>query len=136
MFGFSFAELVLVLLVGIIFIRPQDLPEVAHLIGRAIFHGKMLMTKIRNSFRELEKDAAVQELRNELNRGLAEEKTKNDEDSTIIVDMFGNEHRVSNIGEIRPDIDQEMLAKEVAEANSTNLQKIKQQANENLKKND
>lgn len=128
MFGFSFAELVLLLLVALIFIRPKDLPEIAHLLGRGIFHGKILAKKIRNSLQELEKDAAVQELRNEINRGLTEEKVKNasddDNDFTVIVDMYGNEHRVNNIGEIRPDIDKEKLALEVKEANQKNLTKI------------
>jgi hypothetical protein len=47
-----------------------------------------------------------------------------EEDATIIVDMFGNEHRVSNIKEIRSDLDEEKIKKEVEESNALNKSKL------------
>ena len=40
MFGFSLAEFILVIIVAIIFIKPQDLPEIAHFLGRVFFRLK------------------------------------------------------------------------------------------------
>ena len=56
MFGFSLAELFLVLLAILIFIKPQDLPEIARFVGKAIYHGKRLYQKLKNSLTDLEKE--------------------------------------------------------------------------------
>lgn len=134
MFGFSLAELFLVLLAILIFIKPQDLPEIARFIGKAIYHGKRLYHKLKNSLTELEKEFELDSLRHEVNQAIASEKLKhedNEEDATIIVDMFGNEHRVSNIKEIRSDLDEEKIKKEVEEGNALNKSKLEEVAEGN-----
>ena len=128
MFGFSLAELFLVLLAILIFIKPQDLPEIARFVGKAIYHGKKLYQKLKNSLTDLEKEFELDSLRHEVNQAIASEKLKHEdaeeEDSTIIVDMFGNEHRVNNIKEIRSDLDEEKIKKEVEESNAINKSKL------------
>ena len=128
MFGFSLAELFLVLLAILIFIKPQDLPEIARFVGKAIYHGKRLYQKLKNSLTDLEKEFELDSLRHEVNQAIASEKLKHEdveeEESTIIVDMFGNEHRVNNIKEIRSDLDDEKLKKEVEESNAINKSKL------------
>ena len=128
MFGFSLAELFLVLLAILIFIKPQDLPEIARFVGKAIYHGKKLYQKLKNSLTDLEKEFELDSLRHEVNQAIASEKLKHEdaeeEDSTIIVDMFGNEHRVNNIKEIRSDLDEEKIKKEVEESNALNKSKL------------
>jgi len=74
MFGFSLAELFLVLLVILIFVKPQDLPELARYAGKAIYHGKKFYQKIKNSLTELEKELEIQNLKQEINQAIAEEK--------------------------------------------------------------
>jgi hypothetical protein len=126
MFGFSLAELFLVLLAILIFIKPQDLPEIARFVGKAIYHGKRLYQKLKKSLTELEKEFELDSLRHEVNQAIASEKLKHEdgeEDATIIVDMFGNEHRVSNIKEIRSDLDEEKIKQEVEEGNAINKSK-------------
>jgi Sec-independent protein translocase protein TatA len=128
MFGFSLAELFLVLLAILIFIKPQDLPEIARFVGKAIYHGKRLYQKLKNSLTDLEKEFELDSLRHEVNQAIASEKLKHEdveeEDSTIIVDMFGNEHRVNNIKEIRSDLDEEKIKQEVEESNALNKSKL------------
>ena len=128
MFGFSLAELFLVLLAILIFIKPQDLPEIARFVGKAIYHGKKLYQKLKNSLTDLEKEFELDSLRHEVNQAIASEKLKHEDDenddSTIIVDMFGNEHRVNNIKEIRSDLDEEKIKKEVEESNALNKSKV------------
>ena len=132
MFGFSLAELFLVLLAILIFIKPQDLPEIARFVGKAIYHGKRLYQKLKNSLTDLEKEFELDSLRHEVNQAIASEKLKHEdveeEDSTIIVDMFGNEHRVNNIKEIRSDLDEEKIKKEVEESNALNKSKAIQKS--------
>lgn len=128
MFGFSLAELFLVLLAILIFIKPQDLPEIARFVGKAIYHGKKLYQKLKNSLTDLEKEFELDSLRHEVNQAIASEKLKHEdveeENSTIIVDMFGNEHRVNNIKEIRSDLDEEKIKKEVEESNALNKSRL------------
>ena len=135
MFGFSLAELFLVLLAILIFIKPQDLPEIARFVGKAIYHGKKLYQKLKNSLTDLEKEFELDSLRHEVNQAIASEKLKHEdaeeEDSTIIVDMFGNEHRVNNIKEIRSDLDEAKIKKEVEENNALNKSKL-DKANEDV----
>ena len=132
MFGFSLAELFLVLLAILIFIKPQDLPEIARFVGKAIYHGKKLYQKLKNSLKDLEKEFELDSLRHEVNQAIASEKLKHEdgeeEDSTIIVDMFGNEHRVNNIKEIRSDLDEAKIKKEVEESNALNKSKAIQKS--------
>ncbi len=120
MFGFSLAELILVFLVALIFIKPQDLPEIAYFCGRVFYRGKKFFADIKKSFKETEKELGLEDLKHELNRGMADEKTKIDDDVTVIVDMYGNEHRVPNLKEVRPDLNDEEVKLEVEKFNQQN----------------
>lgn len=120
MFGFSLAELIVVLLVIIIFIKPADLPEVAHFIGKAIYRLKRFYNELKASVKEMEKEFGVNDLKQELERGIAEEKSKLEDDMTIIVDMNGNEHRVPNISQVRSDLSKEELQEEIERENERN----------------
>ena len=139
MFGFSLAELIIVFLAIIIFIKPADLPELAHLCGKMFYRAKRFYNELKISLKQMEQEFGVDELKQELHRGIAEEKSKLEEDVTVIVDMYGNEHKVPNISEIRPDLSAEELELEVAQNNennsaSKNLQQQQtQSANSNQK---
>lgn len=120
MFGFSIAELIVVLLVALVFIKPQDLPEVAHFLGKIFYRAKHLYKELKKSLREMEGELGIGELKDEFNRSIAEEKSKLEDDFTVIVDMEGNEHRVPNIANIRPDLSVEDLQQEIVEENERN----------------
>lgn len=127
MFGFSLAELFLVLLVVLIFIKPQDLPEIARFVGKAIFHGKRLYQQVKDSLTQLEKEFELESLKNEVNQAIAEEKLKyhdENEEQTIIVDMYGNEHYVANLKNLRNDLSKEDLVNEVERNNKINQKDI------------
>jgi Sec-independent protein translocase protein TatA len=125
MFGFSFAELILVLLVILFFIKPQDLPEIARFIGKTIFHAKKLYNEAKDSLKQLEKEFEIDNLKQEFNQAITEEEIKhNKNDETIIIDMHGNEHRVNNIANLRQDLNSEELSQEIAKNNQENQQKL------------
>ncbi len=120
MFGFSLAELIVVLIVALLFIKPQDLPEIAHFLGRMIFRIKKLYSDSMSYLKSVESEVGIDQLRHELNRGIAEEKAKIEEDVTVIVDIYGNEHHVTNISEVRSDLSAEEINNEVEKANKEN----------------
>lgn len=123
MFGFSFAELIIVLIVILIFIKPQDLPEIAHFFGKIFYRGKRMFNDLKKSLKEMEKEFGLQDLKHEVNRGIAEEKAKLEDEITVIVDMYGNEHSVPNVKDVRPDALPEELENEIKKLNQENLQK-------------
>lgn len=122
MFGFSFAELILVFLVAIFFIKPQDLPEIAHFLGKIYYKARKLLTDIKLQLKSVEKDLGLDELKDEINRGIAEEKMKIEDakkEVTQIIDMYGNYHEV-NVGDVRSDLSDEDLKSEIAKYNDLN----------------
>jgi Sec-independent protein translocase protein TatA len=120
MFGFSLAELIVVLLVILIFVRPSDLPEIAHFIGRAFYRIKRIYDDLKRSFKDIENQFGIDDLKHELNRGIAEEKSKLEDDFTVIVDMDGKEHRVPNLTNLRDDLTKEELDAEIKKENEKN----------------
>lgn len=118
MFGFSLAELLVVCIIILIFIRPKDLPEIAHFVGKVFYRGKIFFNDLKKQFKEVEQELGLDEIKHEINRGIAEEKAKlNDDDSTIIVDMYGNEHRVPASHRNALNLDQEEFSQEVKKMN-------------------
>jgi sec-independent protein translocase protein TatB len=122
MFGFSLAELILVLLVALIFIKPQDLPEIAHFFGKVFYRSKRLFNEIKESLKEMEKELGIEDLKHEVNRGISEEKAKLKDEMTVIVDIYGNEHLVPNIEKFKPDLSKEEIEQEIKNLNEENLQ--------------
>jgi len=124
MFGFSLAELIIVSIVALLFIKPKDLPEIAHFLGKIFYRGKRWFNELKKSLKEMEKEFGVDDLRHEINRGIAEEKAKIEDDVLVIVDIYGNEHSVPNIKEVRSDLTPEQMKEEIKKLNEENLQRI------------
>ena len=126
MFGFSLAELLMVALVALLLIKPKDLPEIAHFLGKIFFRSKKYFNELKQQFEEVKKDLDFQEIKQEINRGIAEEKAKlEDLDETIIVDMYGNDHRVQTVESFRADLSNEEIEEEIKKLNEENLASAK-----------
>jgi Tat protein translocase TatB subunit len=123
MFGFSLAELIIVLLVILIFIKPEDLPEIAHFFGKVFYRAKRLFNEVKKSLKEMEKELGIDDLKQEMHRGIAEEKSKLEEEMTVIVDIYGNEHQVPNVKGLRADLSEEEIAEEIKKLNEENVKK-------------
>jgi Sec-independent protein translocase protein TatA len=104
----------------LIFIKPKDLPEIAHFLGKVFYRGKRFFGELKKQFREVEQDLGLEEIKQEINRGMAEEKAKLEDEMTVIVDMYGNEHHVGNVHTIRSDLTKEQLEEEVKKLNQEN----------------
>ncbi len=136
MFGFSLAELILVLLVAIIFIKPQDLPEIAHFFGKLYYKARKLIDDLKIQLRSVEKDLGLDELKHEINRGIAEEKMKIEgakKELTKIIDIYGNYHEV-NVEALRDDLSDEELKAEIAKYNEINSTKDQEEKTQLLPK--
>ena len=75
---------------------------------------------LKRSLKEMEGELGIDELKHELNRGIAEEKAKLEEEMTVIVDMYGNEHHVPNVKKVRPDLSEEEVELEIKKHNEEN----------------
>ncbi len=124
MFGISLAEFLLILIVAVMVIGPKDLPEVARYMIRAIAKIKNLITKAKIELDNLGKEIGIEEIRNEVAIELANEKARIEDDVTTIIDMYGNEHKVPAIHEIRTDKTKEEIEKEVEELNQKNKNSV------------
>jgi Sec-independent protein translocase protein TatA len=124
MLGFSFSELIVVLIVALILIKPKDLPEIAHFCGKIYYRAKNYFHDLKAHFNQAQKDLGIDNIRQELERGFAEEKAKFSElknDMTVIIDIYGKEHKVPAINQIRPDLNEEDLQSEIEKFNQINI---------------
>lgn len=120
MFGISLSEFLLVLVVAILLIGPKDFPEVARYLIKAIAKTKHFIAKTKAELHLLGKEIGIDEIKNEVAVELANEKTRIEKEFTTIIDIYGNEHQVYGVGEIRKDKNKEEIAKEVLELNKKN----------------
>lgn len=95
MFGISIFELIILLILALLFIRPKDLPEIAYFCGRFFYKIKKIYYDVKDFFKNGLSDFGLDDIKYEIQRGIAEEKSNDDDDITIIVDMYGKEHRVN-----------------------------------------
>ncbi len=126
MFGFSLAELLVVCIIILIFIKPQDLPEIAYFLGKIFYRAKNFFNDLKKQFKEVEQEFGLDEIKQEINRGIAEEKARlGDDDSTVIIDIYGNEHRVPPSHKNALNLSDEEFTQEVQKHNQENTETTK-----------
>ncbi|NBR95925.1 MAG: hypothetical protein EBT55_06450 [Proteobacteria bacterium] len=126
MFGFSLAEFIFVIIVAIIFIKPQDLPELARMLGKIVAEIKKIYQNLLAQFKELSQQEEIANLTKEFQQqvSLSEKQKpiqKTTTTETVIIDMYGKEHIVSNIFEVRPDLSSEEIEQQVNNCNQENV---------------
>jgi sec-independent protein translocase protein TatB len=67
MFDLSFAEVLLIVVVTVIFIGPKDLPVVVRAIARAMRSMRSLASELKQAFDELGKESGIQDVTDTLN---------------------------------------------------------------------
>jgi sec-independent protein translocase protein TatB len=91
MFGLSFAEMAIVMVMALIVIGPKELPTVIRAILRTVGQLRELGTEFRKNFDELAEEAKLKDLHDELQNDLTRMPT--------IIDMEGNEQRTYDIAD-------------------------------------
>ena len=108
---------------AVLLIGPKDFPEIARYLIKTIAKIKHFIVKAKSELDLLGKEIGIEEIKNELSLELANEKTRMEKELTTIIDIYGNEHQVYGVEEIRKDRNKEELATEVAELNKKNSTK-------------
>jgi Tat protein translocase TatB subunit len=121
MFGISLAEFLLILIVAVLVIGPKDLPEVARYIIKAFAQAKLLITNVRAELKILGQEIGIDEIKNDLAVELANEKTRIESEITTIIDLYGNEHKIACLEDIRKDKSRQEIGKEIDELNQKNI---------------
>lgn len=88
MFGLSFAETAIILLVAIVAIGPRELPTVIRAIARTLGQVREIGREFRRNFDELAEEAEIKKLRDDLMTPMP-----------TIIDMDGNERPTYDISE-------------------------------------
>ncbi len=120
MFGISLAELLVIALIAIFFVKPQDLPEIARFLGKIYAKIRRLINEFKKNLAQTQKEMGIDEIKHEFNAALVEDEIKSTEKKTKIVDIYGNIHEVGNVNEIRSDLNSQELEEEVEKYNKIN----------------
>ena len=120
MFDISIGEFLVIIIVGILIIGPKDFPEIARHIIKAIVKSKQIINKAKVELSVLSKEIGIDEIKNEVAIEIANEKVRLEKEITTIVDIYGNEHQVLGVDEIRKDKSKDEINEEVKRYNSIN----------------
>ncbi len=120
MFGISFGEFLIVITIALLVIGPKDFPEIARNIIKAVAKTKQMIDKAKVELNLLGKEIGVDEIRNEVAIEIANEKARIEKEVTTIIDIYGNEHQVLGLDEIRKDKTKEEIDLEVEKYNQEN----------------
>lgn len=92
MFGLSFAEMAVIIMVAIVVVGPKELPTVIRAVMRMMGQLRELGAEFRKNFDELAEEAKLKELQNDLTA------------MPTIIDLEGNERPTYDIsGELEAD---------------------------------
>ena len=123
MFGISFSELLVVIIMAIIVIGPKDMPEVARYIIKMMMKIKKFIAQTQIELKEVGKELGLDEIKSEVEREIIAQKIKLEKEVTTIIDIYGNEHVIEDIEKVRSDMKKEELVNEVEKYNLLNSKK-------------
>ncbi|MFT6331689.1 MAG: Sec-independent protein translocase protein TatA [Lentimonas sp.] len=129
MFGISLVEFLFVLVLAVLIIGPKDFPEIARYLIKIFARIKHFIVQAKNEMGAISKELGIDKIRNEVEVEIASEinnqKEQIEDEITTIIDMYGNEHQVPNIQELRNDKGKDEIEKEVKELNEKNQNNAK-----------
>jgi len=68
MLDFSFGEILLVVTVAVVFLRPSDVPVVVRAVTKAVAQFKRLTRELRDAFHEVARESGVEEIQQDIRR--------------------------------------------------------------------
>ena len=120
MFGISLGEFLIIIAIMTFVVGPKDFPEIARQIIKIIAKSKHFITKAKAELNVLGAEIGLDEIKNEVAIELANERAKIKQEITTIIDIYGNEHHISDIDQIRTDKNKEEIEQEIATFNLIN----------------
>ena len=134
MLGISLIELIFVLLVAVLVLKPDDLPEIARFCGKIYGKIKKFFKEAQEITQKSQEKLGISELKQEFQSALNEEEAK--ENQQEIIDIYGKVHKVGGLDQIRSDLSLEELKAEIDKYNRQNLgEDLNEDSRENLGEN-
>lgn len=121
MFGISLAELLVIIIISLIFISPKDLPEIARYLAKIIIKARRIFEEAKKELKTIGNQIGLDEIKNEVEMELMKDKIKKDQEPVTIIDIYGNEHQIHGIEELRPDKTKEEIREEIKNYNQNNF---------------
>ena len=115
MFGISIFEFIIILIIIILIFRPTDIPILIKDLYKMFLKLKNFFIKAKQELKSFNNSLGIDDIEKNL-------KEQGDEIATII-DIYGKEHQVKNLSEIRKDLSKEEINKEIFKSNSSNIEK-------------
>ena len=112
MLGVSFFELLMVMILALIIIGPKELPDLAKNLIRII-------VRIKKFAKQTSQESGLIEIKEEIEKDMM----KLEEETSTIIDIYGNEHEVHAIDKLRSDKNKEELEEEINKYNKINAGK-------------
>ena len=132
MFGISFAELIVVLILLLAVTNPKDIPGIARYLTKLFFKAKQVVASAKSEVNKIGDELGLEKIKNEAEAEV--EKAK----KTVIIDLYGNEHEVEDVQKLRGDVGKKALKKEIEEFNKKNskssAKKVVSKSKQNPKK--
>lgn len=97
MFQIGFSEILLIVIVGVIFLKPQDYPLIAKKIQKAFNQFTKFKKQIHNEFAEIKQELEIDDLKEQI-------KINEFISSSKIIGDDGEEYETFEMPEIMPDI--------------------------------
>lgn len=91
MFGLSFAEMAVIMVMALVVIGPKELPAVIRAVARTFRQVRELGGEFRRNLDELTEEAELKDLKDDINKELTAMPT--------LIDLEGNEQRTYDISE-------------------------------------
>ena len=112
MLGVSFFELLIALIVAVLILKPADLIKISKQLVRYYYKLKNFISQFNKEFEDVKEDLGIEKIK--------EEVEKEARKITKIIDLEGNEHIIEDIDNLRGDLSDDELKKEVLKYNKIN----------------
>jgi Sec-independent protein translocase protein TatA len=118
MFGISFSEFLVIIVLLVVVTNPKDIPGIAKKITKYFYKAKNMVSQARNEMSRITQDMGLEDIKREVEIEMkqAQEAAR----KTTIIDIYGNEHEVYDVEKIRGDLAKEDLQAEIEKYNEIN----------------
>ena len=123
MFGVSFSEFLVVLVLFLVVTDPKDIPHIVRYVAKAFFKVKNMFNLAKDEVSKISKELGLEDMKNELEEQVKKE--SQELKKTTIIDLYGNVHEVHDVAKIRGDLAKEDLAAEIEKYNFINQNQAK-----------
>jgi len=132
MFGISFPEFLVVIILLLLVTNPKDIPAIARYLTKIFLKAKAIILSAKQEIYRTSNELGFGDIKNEVEKEIKKE--QEELKKTTIIDLYGNEHEVYEVEKIRGDLAKDDLQKEIEEQNKINKKKNSKKKQSNISK--